>query len=235
MEGFTDLPVTLYSDGRLETGSEPVVEEYTLTLHVNDVPFTTFLCTKRDLNLLVVGYLLTEGAIVSANEIKMLSVNETRGAASVWLRDGPQAERSLIRPPKRPLDLNVVLDYMAEFRAHAECARTEHTLFPHGGGVHGAALCAQHELVLYHEDLGRHNAVDKVIGDAALRELDTSGMALLTSGRPSSALLQKAAACRAALVASSAVPTRQAVQIARKRGIALIGAVDGRKCVVYCS
>ena len=222
MEGFSELTVTRYDDGHMEGGAEHAADEYELSLYINDVPITVFSCIMRDLDCLVVGFALTGGLISSADEIRMLSVDTERGAVKVWLKDG-RAQMPLPKPPKRPTDVSAVLARMEEFAARSD-----------GTAVYGAALCTQRELLLYHEDLDRHNAADKAIGDAALQGADMAGMMLLTNGSPSSAMVRKAEACRLSLIASTAAPTVQAVQAARAVGAALIGGVNGRKCTIYC-
>src|SRR5581483_3621342 len=96
------------------------------------------------------------------------------------------------------------------------------------GGVHAAAL-SDGERILYHaEDIGRHNAVDKVIGASILDGRDPRDLLLLVTGRISGELAFKAARARLALVATPSVPSTIAVEIARTAGLTLIGrAVSG--------
>ena len=107
------------------------------------------------------------------------------------------------------------------------------SLFKSTGGAHSAALCNEEEVLIFKEDIGRHNAVDKVFGECLTKGIDTDGRILMTSGRISSEILLKSVRRRLAVVASRAAPTSLAVQFAEKAGIALVGFVRGRRMNVY--
>jgi FdhD protein len=96
------------------------------------------------------------------------------------------------------------------------------------GGVHAAALTDGETLLFHAEDIGRHNAVDKVIGAAVLAGRAPDGLLLLVTGRISGELAFKAARARLAVVATPSVPSTIAVEIAQAGGTVLIGrAVSG--------
>ena len=97
------------------------------------------------------------------------------------------------------------------------------------GGVHAAALTDGQQLLHHAEDIGRHNAVDKVIGACILAGRDPTDLILLVTGRISGELAFKAARARIALVATPSVPSTIAVDIARASGMVLVGrAVSGQ-------
>ena len=101
------------------------------------------------------------------------------------------------------------------------------------GGVHAAALADPAGVLVFREDIGRHNAVDKVIGAALLQELGFKDKLLLTSGRLSSEILHKAAACALPVVVSRSAPTDRCVAAARELNITLIGFARGSRMNVY--
>ncbi len=113
--------------------------------------------------------------------------------------------------------------------------KTEQELFRRTGGLHAAALFnAKGELQVLREDIGRHNAVDKVIGWAFLRnQVPLKGHLCLVSGRGGFEIVQKALVAGLPLLASVSAPSSLAVQVARELGMSLIGFLRGNRFVIY--
>jgi len=113
--------------------------------------------------------------------------------------------------------------------------RTEQELFSLTGGLHAAALFdAKGELIVLREDIGRHNAVDKVIGWAFLRkQIPLTGHLCLVSGRGGFEIVQKALMAGVPLLASVSAPSSLAVQAAREMGMSLVGFLRGSRFVIY--
>jgi FdhD protein len=113
--------------------------------------------------------------------------------------------------------------------------RAQQPIFDRTGGLHAAALFnAEGEFVVLREDIGRHNAVDKVVGWALLQGMiPLSSHVLLVSGRGGFEIVQKAIAAGVPIVASVSAPSSLAVQLARELNLTLIGFLRGRRFVVY--
>ncbi len=116
-----------------------------------------------------------------------------------------------------------------------EKLRGQQAIFGRTGGLHAAGLFrADGTLLALREDVGRHNAVDKIVGWAALQHrLPLSGCVLLVSGRGGFEIVQKALVAGLPLVASVSAPSSLAVRLARELGLTLVGFLRGRRFVVY--
>ncbi len=124
---------------------------------------------------------------------------------------------------------------MTEICALPERLRAGQPTFDATGGLHGAALCRPDGTVLaIREDVGRHNAIDKLVGWAAQAlPWPWSNLVLVVSGRTSFEVVQKALAARIAVIVAVSAPTSLAVELARASGVTLVGFVRGDRACVY--
>jgi len=224
-----------------------VVEEMPVWLEVNGEPAVTWMCTPDQLEELATGWLHGEGYIESLDDLVKLrpcapdlgfwaevkpervaavkSENRRRvlasgcGAVSTFLADPHAVAHAPTRgEPPAPERLRVLFK---ELFGRGE--RYNET-----GGIHAAALTDDARLLFHAEDIGRHNAVDKVVGAAVIAREPIAGRGLLVTGRISAELAYKAARAGLAYVATPSVPSTLAVTIARRTGIVLVGrAVSG--------
>jgi FdhD protein len=118
-----------------------------------------------------------------------------------------------------------------------ETLRSEQAVFSRTGGLHAAALFDSNgQLLVLREDIGRHNAVDKIAGWALLQnKLPLSQHVMLVSGRGGFEIVQKALAAGIPILASVSAPSSLAVKLARELGLTLIGFLRGRRFVIYSS
>ncbi|HKX05554.1 MAG TPA: formate dehydrogenase accessory sulfurtransferase FdhD [Methylomirabilota bacterium] len=224
--------------GHLEEVKGEVVREQPLTVHVNGERFVTLLCSPFQLEALVVGYLWMEKVIEDLSEISRIDVSEVDGRADVTLT-GPvtlPTERILtsgcgggitfrIDPrlfPRLRSSMRVRPEQIAA-RLKELYGRAVH--YRASRGIHGAALADGERLLVIAEDVGRHNAVDKVKGEAMLRGIPTADRLLVSTGRISSEMLLKAARMGVPVIASRTSPTEMAVGLAEQLGITVIGYV----------
>jgi len=111
--------------------------------------------------------------------------------------------------------------------------REQQSLFTKTGGVHSAGIFSLQACLSSKEDVGRHNAVDKVIGDLLIQNIDNSQHILMLSGRVSFELMQKAVAAKIPVVVAIGAPSNLAVSVAKQFNITLIGFVSANSCNVY--
>ena len=222
--------------GELRETQGTVVREQPLTIYVNGRRFITILSTPRQLEPLVVGYLWLERVILSTADIRRLAVSEVDGRADVDLVHEVELpeERILtsgcgggitfridprviprIRSPLRVAPARL-FERMKDLYRRAAGYRASR-------GIHGAALADPDRLVTMAEDVGRHNAVDKICGEALLGGVATQDRVLLSTGRVSSEMLLKGARMGVPLVVSRTSPTEMAVSLAEQLGITVVG------------
>ncbi len=236
--------------GRMRT--ERTAREFPLTILMNSEQLVTVLCSPSDLEALAVGFLFSEGMIRTKEEIKGLTLDGERGIIRIRTAEDKTRDGSLFmkrvlttgcgrgiafysyadldRKKKVASDLRVtpeaVLALSRRFQGASELYRQTH-------GVHSAALCDDREILVFAEDIGRHNAVDKVLGRCLREGISTADRILLTSGRISSEILFKAAGSGIPVIVSKSAPTDMGVELAQELGITLVGFVRGGGMNIY--
>lgn|GEM_PF-38885 len=236
-----------YTNGRLEPRDGEVVREFPLVLHVNGRELATLVASPHELRFLVAGFLRLQGFVASVADFNVLSVCEDFGIASVRIRgDLPERLKPVLTSgcgsgitfnldmpePTSPVGTDRFTP-AAVFRLMEELARRAEGYRSHGG-IHSAAVGdAFGNLVLFAEDIGRHNTLDRIAGEALLKGIELAGKVLVTSGRVSTEMAAKAARLGISLIASRTSPTDLAVRMCDDAGICLIGYVRGGKFTVY--
>ena len=223
-----------------------VVREQPLTLHVDGVRFLTLLCSPMQLEALVLGYLWMEKIIQGVDDVTALTVSAVDGRADVTLRAPVELPTERILTSGCGGGITFRIDHRLFPRLHSsrrvspqDLAARMKDLFAAAvhyrasRGIHGAALADAGRLLVIAEDVGRHNAVDKVKGEALLRGIPTDDAILLTTGRISSEMLLKAARMGVPVVASRTSPTEMAVGLAEQLNITVCGYVRGDALNVY--
>jgi len=248
VERFAILRLT--KEGRSSV-EEPVTRELPVTIILNNQELVTLLCSPKDLEYLAVGFLSSEGFIQSKDEIKKVAVDEERGV----IRLETVEDKGVVQDVLFKRIISSGCGRGASFYSAADAASQKvesqtkvsadevFTLvneFQHGShlylathGVHSAALCDGKSILVFSEDIGRHNAIDKIFGRCLLEDIPTDGRAVITSGRISSEILHKVAKKGIPIIISVSVPTNLGVRIADNLGITLIGSVRGKKMNVY--
>ena len=252
--------VTEWSDGAARRIEDHLAAEEPLEIRIDGRPLTVTMRTPGHDEELAAGFFWTEGIIESATQIREIRRITPEGAArdnivSVELGERTFEPENLQRnffaasscgicgkasieairvrgltPPNAAFKVDPEL--LCEFPARL---RTQQRVFGRTGGLHAAALFdITGELLVLREDIGRHNAVDKVIG-WALRNglLPLSNSTMMVSGRGGFEIVQKALAAGIPILASVSAPSSLAVKLAREMGLTLIGFLRDRRFVIY--
>lgn len=221
-----------------EVGSfriDSVIEEVVFSIVVNSELYRDVACSPWHIRELVVGSLFTAGRIDGADDIVSLEVDDAAGKVLVELACTRDPEGSVIDRVLCPVPTSAepVLEPVLtarEVSERIEFLEGGSRLFHRTGGVHSAVMVDEKgELVAWFEDIGRHNALDKLIGWCVLTGTDASDKILLFSGRVPREIIARAIRAGFPIVISPGAPTNLSIRLACDHGVTLIGfAKDGR-------
>jgi FdhD protein len=244
------------STGKIQRITDYVAEEVPLQLFVNTTFWATILCSPTNLKELAIGHLLSEGIVKSIDEIEDITLNEQEGTCVVNLKPNIKVED---RVQISRLHARVILSACGSsspYQYKGKTPKVESPLkvkaqvifesvnqlnfkaegFRQTGGLHVAAIyTGDGRLVCLAEDVGRHNAVDKVIGMAAIKKMDFSGCFVALSGRISGDVAFKAAKVGLPIVASLSAALSSGITTAQESNLTLAGFVRGKRLNVYTS
>ena len=236
----------------IEEITDQVASEIGFSLSVNDIQVVTLLCTPSELDAMAIGFLLSEGLLKNRASLLDVQVDEKKFMVSVTLTDVPEdIDRAFHKktitsgcgqgitftdaaslkslPPNRSM-LQVSPE---NIRAILKEFRSVSSLFTDTGGVHSAALVDKKNIMLFSEDIGRHNAVDKLLGKAFLAGISLEDKILLSSGRISGEIMTKVIRNRIPVLISRTAPTCMSITLAEDHGVTLIGFARGKRMNIY--
>jgi FdhD protein len=215
-----------------------VIVETPVSLTVNGEAWVSFMCTPILLEALAVGFLFNEGVIDSMGEVADVRLCEHGDNVDVWLTHSPEkptkwtrtsgcsggmtAVDSITRPRSASAPNGLVLPASAISHL-VEILLDAQDLYRETGGVHTSALTDGERILLSAEDIGRHNTLDKIAGQCLMQNVWPERRILITTGRISSEMLQKAVRLSASILVSRTSPSSLSIELAEKWDITLIG------------
>lgn len=245
-------PIRQFRDGKFTARSDDVIRERRIELIVNDDELRmAMLCLPSELPALAVGFLRGEGALRSKEDIRSIEVEGNGKAVRVrgrfdpdaleaidkrwtWGTScggggtsaslNPEAYRTVSEGPV--VGAQTVVDLTREFLHGMD-------LWKRTGGVHACALASAGGVLVSAEDVGRHNAFDKVIGKAFLDDVATDDKLMLTTGRLSAEMISKAVAADLSIVVGRGAVTALGVDLAKRFGITVVGFARANRFNVY--
>ncbi len=256
-----ELEVVRFVGAAHHTQLDHVAHEEPLEIRIDGTAIATVMRTPGDDEDLVRGFLLSEGIVASLEQVASLhhcstaphpeaedNVVQVRLAAGVPL-DLERLRRSTVSSSSCGVCGKAAIDYARQYLPPLDDARrfdvatlyrmpallrAAQAGFARSGGLHAAGLfSAEGELLMVREDMGRHNAVDKVLGAVLARSPPAPGACLLVSGRVSWELVHKAARARVPVLAGVSAPTSLAVRAAAALGLTLVGFLRGEAMNLY--
>jgi FdhD protein len=227
--------------------AETIVET-PVSLTVNGAVWISFMCTPIHLEELAVGFLFNEGVIESMDDVADVRVCEHGDNVDVWLNhdvDQPTNWRrtsgctggvtavDLLAKPNVNFGKNRLRVRPEAIMALVENLIQSQELYRDTGGVHTSALSDGEKVVLAADDIGRHNTLDKIAGMCLMQNIFPENRILITTGRISSEMLQKAARLDAPILISRTSPSSLSIEMAQRYGITLIGYARRHRFNVY--
>ncbi|PPU91682.1 formate dehydrogenase accessory sulfurtransferase FdhD [Xanthomonas albilineans] len=254
--GAVARTVRRHCGGHIAQAHDLVAAEVPVAFAYNDAPFVVMMATPEDLQDFALGFSLSEGIVAMSAQLRIVAIDTHLEGVSLRLQIPPEHAAALqarqrnldgrsgcglcgsaslegvLRAPRR-LFAGTPVAAPALARALREL-REQQTLNASTGATHAAAWADAHgEVRLMREDVGRHNALDKLIGALATAGIDPAcGFAVVTS-RASYEMALKAAQAGIPLLAAMSAPTALAIALADSAGLTLIGFARGDDCVVY--
>lgn len=255
-ETMTQVPVEKWRDVRRFATTDFVAEEIPAALEYNGISHAVMLVTPSDLEDFALGFSLTEGILTSPEEMyscevsgdengirvgieisseRMFGLKERRRTLAGRTSCGLCGTETLAQAIRIPSAIRSTASFStkvmhAAFEQMEKMQQLQHKT----GATHAAAwLAADGRVTLIREDVGRHNALDKLIGALYRLKVDISSGAVIVTSRASYEMVQKAASAGIGLLAAVSAPTALAIRIAQTTGLTLVGFVRSTGHVVY--
>lgn len=249
---MSQVSILRINDGLRSNADDLVAVEFPLTIILDNQELVTVLCSPVNLKYLAVGFLFSEGLLKDKNEIKKIVIDDRKGVA--WVETNGKTEINAEVMHKRYItsgcgrgaafysfadaQASAQVESGVKIKSSETCALVngfQHRSEVHKAthGVHSAALCDTENMLVFSDDIARHNALDKIFGECILEGIQTDDRMMIVSGRVSSEMLLKVARRNIPVVVSIAAPTSMGVKLANDLGITLIGLVRGKRMNVY--
>ena len=224
-----------------------VVEEALSCISVNGEELATFMCSPFKLDELALGFLYNEQLISNMSEVRSIHVSKNESCVDIWLHDLEfrRPERQIVTAgcgggitfddlseKHEPLESNI----RAEPEQLADLMRQMHlgaSLYQEARGIHTAVLAEGSDILIQVEDVGRHNCLDRLAGAAMLNDVKTTNRLLISSGRISSEMINKARRMRIPIVCSRTSPTALSVALAERWNISLVAYLRQNRMRIY--
>jgi FdhD protein len=253
LEKVACVPAWLYSaDGAVEQVHQWVIEETPVTIYINDREIVTLLCAGRHLDELAVGFAYAEGFLDGPDDMKGLAVDHENGRVLLELREdtslaarlwntrtitsgcgkGTVFYNALDALLAQPMENGPLFPVRAVWERMEDLHRLSQT-YRRTHGVHNCALADASGIRLFRDDIGRHNAVDMLIGHSVLHGMPLADKMLLTTGRLTSEIVIKAAKVGLPMLVSRNMATTLAIRLAETVNMTLIGYARAGKFTVY--
>lgn len=252
MQESFEYRVGEYRNGEFATAPIKAIQEISLTIMLNGREVVTLLCTGKYPEHLAVGFLKSDAFLTSPEQIMNLEVSREPERIVVYVETchdawkervmersitsgcgkGTNFSRNVHTISKRRLEKGFTVSPEKILELAAELHERS-TLYKATRGCHNSSLCDVEKMLLFREDIGRHNAIDMLCGQCFMDNISVDDKMIVSTGRIASEILLKVVRIGVPIMVSSAVATRFSVDLARKTGITLVGNVTDSGFWIY--
>jgi FdhD protein len=240
----------LHLERGISTIEDDIAVDVPVCILLNGEFYKTLITSPQDKEELAIGHLITEGVIREIDEIKEINIKGDRIYVELT-RDIDLPTLSILRHDilttacgystpineQQLADIRITSELKIQAKNIIEMMmelNRKKSIFRKTGGTHIAILgSAKGEIKIFTEDVGRHNAIDKIVGTGILQNIDMDGSILLSSGRQSGEMVLKAVRSGIPIVASVSAPIQSGINVAEMGGVTLIGFVRGKRMNIY--
>lgn len=245
------IDITRIKDHKKILMKDGIIDEDILEIFINGTSAFQMVFSMTHVRSLAAGFLFTQGIVCNKAEIKEIQVDkeknhchvtltgqamerledfkhrrQIKGSSGGTLLQGPDA---MLPPPARD-PLTITYDQVLSLiQQHWD----QSVLFHETGAVHSAGICNPETILSYYEDIGRHNALDKMAGDILLTGMDTRDKIATVSCRMSLEIIGKVIKTGIPIVISNAAPTLSAVRLAHRAGLTIVGFARNNRFNIY--
>jgi FdhD protein len=246
-----EIIIEKVDENGIESVEDYVIKEDKVEFHLNGKKFLSVMSIAQYQDAHIVGFLLSEAVIKDFSDIKTITISNDGLKVEVIANVSPEGYENLFKEKTLTSGCCVGVTGNAEkvfdcafvstnYNVHAKDILANmrefnrpSDLFDNTGCVHKAELILEDGTIFVAEDIGRHNAIDKVIGLASMNKKDVKKSVLYASGRLSMEMVVKCVMHKIPIVVSKAAVTFQGVKSANEHGITLVGFARGNKMNVY--
>lgn len=256
MKKTTTCKISRIEDNKRINGVDDIIViEYPLSIFLNGKKLATLLCSPENIKALVIGFLRTEEIINRLEDILSFNLDKVKGTAGVQIMDKTLGRESFSKKINleniKAEDKKEMDNFLESLNCEAVSEESNITItvqkifefmkknldyseiFKNTGGVHCVSLADGEKVLEAAEDVARHNALDKVIGEAFMKNIFLKDKVLILSGRVSLEMILKAAKLGIPIIISKSAPTSLSVSLAKRLNMTLVGFVRKNKMNIY--